>query len=474
MNPLTDLDLHTQRTRVNLALAMAITGLVAIINVGVNQFETLQRYLQPQGASHLVGIVINGLFLWLVILLALAFLRWRSSEQSRRALRSVIEGINPDSLLVVSPDRTIQMCSPTVQPMFGYTPDELRGLSTDRIYLDRRQNPRRPREIYEALERRGYHVGIATGLRRNGSRFPMEIITGDLHRHDGAVLLLRDITDRVGDEERRHQQEEQMRRQQYLESLGVLTGGVAHDFNNILTGVLGNADLALTAEELPADVRDNLREIVVSAQRAATICRDLLAYAGRCRAHLEPIDINKALQEDQDATRALIPVHIEWRWEPTETPPVLADAHQIRQLVMNLVSNAVEAIGVKPGTVTVSTGVRTCDAAYLREARGNPHPPPGSYVFIAVTDTGDIIEEANPERVFEPFFSTRFPGRGLGLASALGIMRGHHGVLHIHSTAGEGSVFTALLPMHTSRPAPSAAPLNPHPPTSSPTKEPAP
>lgn len=440
-------DEYARRSRVNLAIAMGITALVGIISVCINMLDSLHRFFSTHSQMRLAHWLLNGLFFWLLFLLALAYWRWRQSEKSREQLKVVLDGINPDTLLVVSPERTILMSNPTITPMFGYRQEEVLHRGTDLLYQDRRTDPARPREIYEALQRKGYHIGGAVGLRSDGRQFPMEVITGELGRCAGAVLLLRDITDRVHEDKRRHQTEEQMRRWQYLESLGVLAGGVAHDFNNILTGVLGNADLALNTGTVPVEVRRNLEEIVASAQRAARICRELLTYAGQMRPRLETLDLATALEREAKTLQTLVPPHIELRWEcgtPAET--LRADPHQFRQLLQNLVSNACEAIGTQPGVIIVRAGRRQCDAEFLRHTQGAPHPAPGPYVFVSVADTGEGISPADVERIFEPFFSTRFPGRGLGLASALGIARGHHGVLHVASSIPEGTIFTVLMP----------------------------
>ncbi len=440
--------LTARRDRANLAIAMAITALVGLISVCVNALDQLYAFFAVHANAAFVHVLLNGLFFWLLVLLVVAFWRWRQSERAGANLKRVIEGINPDTLLVVDPDRTIRLTNPTVKPMFGYAETEVLDHRTDMLYEDRRADPARPREIYEALQRKGYHLGAAIGRRRDGQPFPMEIITGELPGEEGAVLLLRDISDRVQAEARRHQTEEQMRHWQYLESFGVLAGGVAHDFNNILTGVVGNADLALTAEGLPAEVRENLREILLSAQRAAAICRDLLTYAGRLRPRLEPLTLSATLREYMDHVRELVPANMDLRWELAETlPTIMGDAGQMRALLQNLVCNAVEAInGRSDGRIVVRTAVRECDAADLACGRGAAHATPGRYVALEVEDNGDGIDPSQHERIFDPFFSTRFPGRGLGLAAAIGIARGHHAVLKVRSATGAGATFTVWFP----------------------------
>ncbi len=278
--------------------------------------------------------------------------------------------------------------------------------------------------------------------------YPMhDPVTGQI---TGVVEFVRDITAQRRAEEEQQRMQARMTEVQRLESLGVLAGGIAHDFNNILMAILGNAELA--SQDLPphSPARVNLSEIAISARRAAELCRQMLAYAGRGRFIVETFDLNRLVGEmlgllkTSISKRAVLNVHLE-----PNIPPISADPSQIRQVVMNLIINASEAIGDRSGTITVRTGVMNCDRRYLVQAAFENDLPEGLYVVLEVADTGCGMDHATLSRIFEPFFTTKFTGRGLGLSAVLGILRAHKGGIKVYSEPGKGSLFKVLLPAST-------------------------
>jgi DNA-binding response OmpR family regulator len=241
--------------------------------------------------------------------------------------------------------------------------------------------------------------------------------------------------------------ERRLQESQKLESLGVLAGGIAHDFNNILTSVLGSADLALRDLPPSALARANLLEIVQSSRRAADLCRQMLAFSGRGSFVIEPIDLT-ALVEDlltllrsAISKKTLLNLSLE-----RNLPPLLGDASQLGQVIMNLVINASEAIGERSGVVTIHTGAAECSREYLTETYAEQNLAPGLYITLEVADTGVGMDRETQSRIFEPFFTTKFTGRGLGLAAVLGIVRGHKGALKLYSEPHKGTTFKILLP----------------------------
>ncbi len=257
----------------------------------------------------------------------------------------------------------------------------------------------------------------------------------------------RDISERKRALDERRAMETKLQETQKLESLGVLAGGIAHDFNNLLTGVLGNVSLA--ASEIPehSAAHGFLAQIEKAASRAAELCRQMLAYSGKGRFDVKVLDVNALIRE----TTSLLGISISKRahldFQPAPAlPAVLADATQLRQIVMNLVINASEALGERDGTVRVTTTTAQLDAAQLTAANAAPDAKEGEYVCIEVSDTGSGMAPDVLKRIFDPFFSTKFTGRGLGLAAVLGIVRGHHGGLTVTSQPGEGTCFRVLLP----------------------------
>ncbi len=264
-----------------------------------------------------------------------------------------------------------------------------------------------------------------------------------------------DITERKRAEEERLEMERRLLQAQRLESLGVLAGGVAHDFNNLLMAIMGNLELALLDLPRTSGIRANLLEASQAARLAADLTRQLLAYAGKGRFTLSRVNLNAVVQENAQLFRTAIPraVTLTLNLAP-DLPTIEADRSQIQQVMMNLLTNAAEAIGEKPGAITLTTGVIEADAALLAQSRLPEVPPPGRYVFLEVTDTGCGMDEATIERVFEPFFSTKFTGRGLGMSAVAGVVRGHGGAIFIKSAIGQGTTVRVLFPAAQGEPRP--------------------
>jgi PAS domain S-box-containing protein len=273
--------------------------------------------------------------------------------------------------------------------------------------------------------------------------------------------FFRDISERRRAIEERRAIEAKLQETQKLESLGVLAGGIAHDFNNLLTGVLGNASL-IAADISPASpARGSLEQIEKSAARAADLCKQLLAYSGKGRFDVKALRVNELIEETTNLLKLSISKRatLEFHLAPS-LPPLLADATQVRQIVMNLVINASEAISDHDGIVSISTGTGRLDPAALAAARSAPDAKEGDYVWFEVADTGCGMTPEVLGRIFDPFFTTKFTGRGLGLAAVLGIVFGHRGALTVRSEPGRGTVFRIFLPA-SPQAAESATPTKP-------------
>jgi CheY-like chemotaxis protein len=226
-----------------------------------------------------------------------------------------------------------------------------------------------------------------------------------------------------------------------------LAGGVAHDFNNLLTAVLGNTELALRDLPASAPSREPLGEIRTIACRAADLCRQLLAYSGRGGFVSEPIAPQRIVEEISRILEVSVAVKVRLVFRfADDVPLIVGDPTQIRQVVMNLITNASEAIGDHEGVITLSLSQRQIERGDMGDFVAAADATEGTYVELTVTDTGCGMDEATRSRVFEPFFSTKFTGRGLGMAAVLGIVRGHKGVIRIASDVGKGTSVTVLLP----------------------------
>ena len=249
---------------------------------------------------------------------------------------------------------------------------------------------------------------------------------------------------------------------QKLESLGLLAGGIAHDFNNLLSAILGNAGLARLVLPAASPVESQLGAIETASMRAAELCRQMLAYAGKGRFVVEPTQVSRLVEELMPLLKVTIARQATLRLELAERlPAVSADATQLRQIVMNLVLNAADASAERGGEIVVRTGEAQVGRAELAECAAGAELAEGRYVFLEVEDRGTGMTAEVRAKIFDPFFTTKFAGRGLGLAAVLGIVRGHGGALRVQSRPGEGSIFRLLLPPSADAgPAPAAAPAS--------------
>jgi PAS domain S-box-containing protein len=247
--------------------------------------------------------------------------------------------------------------------------------------------------------------------------------------------------------------EAQSRHVQKLESIGVLAGGIAHDFNNLLHVVLGNADIALSNLTTGSPAREPLEEVVRATLRAADLTRQLLAYSGKGAFVVRHLDLSTEVREMATLLRTSISKQATLDWElAPDLPTVSADPTQIRQIVMNLITNASDALGDSGGTITLRTGVAHLEELEQQRFGRPPHGEDpseragGPLVYLEIGDTGQGMSPDTLSRIFDPFFSTKFSGRGLGLAAVMGIVRSHRGFIRIRTELGKGTAFRVLFP----------------------------
>lgn len=330
--------------------------------------------------------------------------------------------------------------------IYGYAVAELQGRSFESLApaaLHLRE------QLTTGTARSGVLVLEGTHIRRDGSQFPMELTAREVMHSGRRVMLalVRDITERKRGEEERQRLDARIQHLQKLESLEVLAGGVAHDFNNLLTGILGNTELAMLDLDEQHPVQRHLRNIETTTLRASDLTRQMLAYSGKGKLQVGRLDLSRLVSEMTSILKVNLAKGATLDLDFQQgLPPIKGDPTQIRQIVMNLITNASDALEGNSGVIRVRTGACFADRSYLSELWLHGDLPEGCYVWVEVADNGCGMDAATRLRIFDPFFTTKFTGRGLGLAAVLGIVRGHRGALKVQSEKGRGTTFRVLFP----------------------------
>jgi PAS domain S-box-containing protein len=343
----------------------------------------------------------------------------------------------------------IRSANPAMGALHGYDPDELIGLPAAALQAPA-ESDRNFHALSQVAERDGFWEGEVRSIRKDRSVFP-SLLRVNSHQADDRKFLSFiqvDITEQKLLQAEAAAFQTKLLQSQKLESLGVLAGGVAHDFNNLLTGILGNASLALDNLDNTNAAREQMQQVMKAGERAADLTRQFLAYSGKGRFVTGPLDLSQLADETRHLVHISVPKSVQIRMNLKRPLPLVeADSAQIRQLLMNLVLNAAEAIGEEPGTVQVTTGTGHVEPRDIAAGFTADELKPGTYVFIEVQDTGCGMTDQVKRQIFDPFFTTKFKGRGLGLAATLGIVRGHGGTIKVYSVPGIGSTFKVFLPM---------------------------
>ncbi|MBN1505055.1 MAG: PAS domain S-box protein, partial [Candidatus Eisenbacteria bacterium] len=350
-----------------------------------------------------------------------------------------------DAVYLLSADGTYIDCNETAAFLLGKTPAEVRGKTRSEVAPSEKVEEQAERVARVVRTGKPFHFETGwSGVNFDVVIYPIPDAYGDVTR---VAVVARDITELKKAQQERSDLREQLLHAQKLESLGVLAGGIAHDFNNLLTSILGQADLALLALPLDSPARGSVEEIVKTARRAAGLTNQLLAYSGKGQFFRRVIDLGETVREMENLLAVTVSGKVTLRLETaTGIPGVEADVSQIRQVIMNLVMNASEALAGNTGAVTVSVGARQFDRASLSKNVLGGSLGPGTYVYLEVKDTGCGMKPDLVEKAFDPFFTTKFSGRGLGLATVLGIVKAHGGAIAVDSVPGKGTSFTILLP----------------------------
>jgi len=376
----------------------------------------------------------------------------RASEEKYRTMAESIS----DMVWMIDMEGRVTYCNRATEQILGYAPEELVGVDMRQILTEHAFDRART-AIRESLDlaTRGASADDPPReydyLHKDGTIVPCEVVSRLIFDETSApvavVSVSRDARERKRADAERRRLEARMQQAQKLESMGILAGGIAHDFNNILVGILGNADLAL--EELPvgSPPRAYLHQINLSAKRAADLARQMLAYSGKGRFVIEEIDLNDLVLEMVRLLEASLDKKVHLAFElGKDLPAIEGDATQLRQVFMNLTTNAAESITGPRGVVTIATWQEDLDPRTIQESHFEQEIDPGRYVCLEVRDTGCGMSPETLRRIFDPFFTTKFTGRGLGLSAVLGIVRGHRSAITVESVLDTGTTVRVYFP----------------------------
>ncbi|MCP5097495.1 MAG: response regulator [Chloroflexi bacterium] len=368
---------------------------------------------------------------------------------AQTSMFNAILATTPDNFTVMDRDGRYLYVSPQTLPRLGL--DQLVGKTWRDLGVPTEIGQKGDQERKQVLQT-GQPLTSESRLPfQNGFidiEYTLNPMRGSNNEIVGIVTTIRDIT-------QRKRKEEALRQAQKNESLGILAGGVAHDFNNLLVGMLGQTSLALAKAVPDSPAVKHIEKAVAAAEKASHLTRQLLAYSGRGQFLIRPLNLNQLIDDNYHLFKVALPKLLTLNLNLNASLPLIdADLGQIQQVVMNLIINAAEAIGDQQGTILIATDsieITKDDNIYWQ--RTNESLEPGQYILLEMHDDGNGMNDETLKTIFDPFFSTKFTGRGLGLAAVLGIMRGHKGGLSVSSRVNVGTVFRLVFPVSTDVPA---------------------
>jgi len=374
----------------------------------------------------------------------------RQLEEQRLRLERVVTSMKEGFAIVSFDTMRIISTNPALEQMLGYEKNELTGLHFSEIQAGtEHERQAAVEEITRNVSRDGFWEGEIRNRRKDGAELIAHTTVSLTREAESQYFscIQVDITEQKRLREEKEDLQVKLMETQRLESLGRLAEGVGHEFNNLLTGIMGNAGLALDLSPPGAPIGGMLEDIIRASDRAAAVSRQLLAYSGKTgRVVVHPVDLSKLIEELAGLAQASISKKVQFRMELGERLPLVeADTTQVRQVALNLIANGAEAIGDASGVVRVATGIEEVSEAVGRSMVGSDRIAPGRYVYLEVQDDGCGIGDAR-SHIFDPFFTTKSAGRGLGLAAVLGIVRAHHAAIEVSSEPGKGSTFRVLFP----------------------------
>lgn len=392
----------------------------------------------------------------------------RALLESRNVLSAIIENTPNVAIQGFDRDGRVLLWNSAAESIFGWSHVDAQGKFPDELMLSREGSKRFRRVLMEIGASKRPSGPHEWDFRRKDGQEGTSLATiFEIHGGLLGIVFVRmdvDITGLKRAEEERLAMERKFLHAQKLESLGVLAGGIAHDFNNLLMAIMGNLEQAMERMPPQEPARTTIERAARAAERAADLTRQLLAYTGKGSFRSESVDLNALVQENVHLFKTVLSksVSLDLNLMPN-LPFTRGDRGQLQQVIMNLLTNASEAIGERCGTVTLTTSLKELSDVDLAGSFLDEKPPSGLFVMIEVSDTGEGMGEETLGRLFEPFYSTKFAGRGLGLSAVLGIVRRHGGALFVESALNEGTHIRVCFPADLregvafGRPAPDAA-----------------
>jgi PAS domain S-box-containing protein len=425
--------------------------------------ETIERYVQEIDSHLKVSVYLPVPDLLACVIVDVSYRKRieNALRESEVTFRALVEN-SFDVIFTLNVIGEFVFVSPSWELHFGFPANEVIGQSFAPVV--------HPDDIQPCLE---YLTKImTTGASGTSPIYRVKCADGSLRSFvanggrfldaKGEVLFLgvgHDVTAQLRAEQERLDFERQLLHTQKLESLGILAGGIAHDFNNLLLTILGNIELATLKLPPELGTKKYLDQATLAANRAADLTSRLLAYSGKGIFLLKRLNLNELVNENATLFRTAVPRTVSIEVSLADgLGDIMADVAQIQQIIMNLITNAAEAIQVPAGRISISTGSHDYSAEELAESVLDVSPKPGRFVYLEVRDNGCGISEEIREKIFDPFFTTKFTGRGLGMSALLGIVKAHFGTLFLDSTPGEGTTIRVALPIATGDSAPAAAP----------------
>ncbi len=371
-------------------------------------------------------------------------------ESKLELITSVLESLTYPLYVINVKDYSVEISNSAAKRLYG-----AKNSTCYALVFGRAKPCPEERCVLERVRKTGRACSVEHSLEEeNGAKRIYEVRGHPIFDRDGELVKMIetavDITEHKEEERERTRLLERVRHGQKFESLGVLAGGVAHDFNNILTSIIGNVELAI--EDAPADspLLESVEEIQTAAYRAHDLCKQMLSYSGGGKFFTRRVDLSEIVEGMSKLFKTVVTKEADLRFELSKTPLMVnVDISQIRQAILSVVVNSSEAIvqGGGGGVISVSTGIIECCINNVKENCTVVGISGGLYAYVKVEDTGAGMDTATQSKVYDPFFSTKSAGRGLGMSVAMGIARSHDGGMKLDSREGEGTRVSFLLPM---------------------------